>query len=350
MSSDIEIPFDRVTWRSGQRLDARDLRDDHRRDGRLRQLHVRHLHDTWGIALGFEVTASSTLDGFGRAGSAEIVVGPGYAVDGQGRDLLLAESIQPSLPAVDGRFVLTVAYREDSEFPDSSGLPAPGIDNGLDLRQERVRFAWRTPEEVRFGPEVPLSQITIANGAMTGGLDFTVRRYTQPLLRPHIDMRVTEEGRSGWKDWLGGPPEVRQELGLELEVDTSEAGFTGTPFYFAVVQGDFANRPEGPPLFEPNLWPQGEATFSVDSMGFISTATAKKFIYRILNVGRYPFLRKVTPAEAESRRWRVAWLGLEPVGGCEPTLDVSRIFTLSGFRSAALTGFTSPRVERGHHG
>lgn len=166
MTSDLEIPFDRVTYRNGQRLDARDLRDDHWGSTRFRRLHVQHLHETWGIALGFEVTQLNDRRApVGTDGTA-VVVGPGYAVDKLGRNLLLSESIQPALPKVSGRMVLTVGYREDSEFRALSDLPTLCCDDGLNPRQERVRFAWRRPEKVRFGPEVPLVQLTIANGVM----------------------------------------------------------------------------------------------------------------------------------------------------------------------------------------
>ena len=76
MTHDLEIPFERVTYRRGQRLEARDLHDDHRRDARLRELHVRHLHDTWGIALGFEVTGIRDTGSGAARNATGILVGP----------------------------------------------------------------------------------------------------------------------------------------------------------------------------------------------------------------------------------------------------------------------------------
>ena len=333
MTCNLDIPFDRVTYRNGQRLDARDMRDDHRRDQRLRWLHVLHLHHTWGIALGFEPMQLNAKRVPVDSGGTALVIGPGYAVDECGRDLLLPESVKPPLPAVDGRFVLTIAYREDREFRESLTSSASCSADPLGPLRERVGFAWRTPEEVRFGPEVPLVQLTMASGAIAGALDLRVRRYTQRLARPHIDARVTEEGRSGWRDWIEGPDNAKVQLGLQLDVDTSEAGFIGTPFYFAALQGDFSNGGDKP-LFEPDLWPTGEVTFTTDSLGFITAATATSFTYRLFNFERDPFLRQVTAAEAERRRWRVAWFGLESANGCEPARDFSRIFTLAGFHFA----------------
>ena len=72
MADTTDLAAGRVTYREGQRLTARDLLDDRARRMRLRQLHVRNLHETWGIATGFDVQA---------AGPAAVAIGPGYALD-----------------------------------------------------------------------------------------------------------------------------------------------------------------------------------------------------------------------------------------------------------------------------
>ncbi|HXV94468.1 MAG TPA: hypothetical protein VD813_14275, partial [Pseudonocardia sp.] len=110
MNVDPGVPFDRTTYRDGQLLAARDLGDDRRDEARRRWLHVRHLHGTWGIALGLTVHADES--------GAGVVLGPGYAVDEGGRDLLLANGLHVPVPAGAGpiRFVLTLRYREDEAF------------------------------------------------------------------------------------------------------------------------------------------------------------------------------------------------------------------------------------------
>ena len=178
-----------------------------------------------------------------------------------------------------------------------------------------------------FGPEVPVVQITVANGAMTGALDVRVRRYTQPFVRPHIDVRVTDEGRSGWRDWVEGAPSAQQELGLELDVDTSEAGFLRTPFYFGVLQGDFSQG-QDPPLFEADPWPQGVATLPLEAMGFIATANVGE-----LYVSHPERPRSAFPEERVGCGSRASWLayrlvrprtgeGLRADGGCFENLYV----------------------------
>lgn len=327
MANDLDIPFDRITYRDGQLLTALDLSDEQRRHDRLRRLHVRYLHDTWGIALGLEVRKA--------ADNRAVVVGPGYAVDGTGRDILLAESLQVSVPQMLGpeAVVLTARYQEDAAFRDRPDLAALCLCGGLDPRHERPLFAWRLPDEVRFGPEVPLVQVVVVAGVIQGELDGRVRRYTQPLVRPHIGWGMTEPGRTRWR-------QEDNDRGLEVVVDTSEVGFTRVPYYFATLQGDFSNRDGEDPLFQPDKWPTGtHPTFSLETFNFITDADREHFRYRVFIFQPELFVRAITASEAESRQWTVAWVGLEPVSGCEPALDFTRLFTLSGFPVRMLASF-----------
>jgi hypothetical protein len=331
MISDLDIPFDRITYRDGQLLTALDLRDEQRRHDRLRRLHVRYLHDTWGIALGFEVRKAED--------NRAVVVGPGYTVDGTGRDILLAESIHVSVPTLLDLtpVVLIMRYQEDAAFRDRPELAALCLCGGLDPRHERPLFAWRLPDDVRFGPEVPLVQVVVEAGVIQGELDGRVRRYTQPLVRPYIGWGETEPSRTGWHQ--------RDDDGdiLEVCVDTSEVGFTRVPYYFATLQGDFSNRSgDQDPLMQPDVWPMGtpQPTFLVGDHLFFITDAGREHFTSIRIAGRGGlFKRAITASEAESRQWTVAWVGLEPVSGCEPALDFTRLFTLSGFPVRMLASF-----------
>jgi hypothetical protein len=325
MPSDLEIPFDRITYRAGQLLTARDRRDEERRHGRLRRLHTRYLHETWGISLGFIVHKMGD--------NKAVIVGPGYAVDGAGRDILLAEGIQVPVPEATGSetFVLVASYQEDAAFQGRPDAAALCLSGGLDTRHERPIFSWHPPDAVRFGPQVPLVQVIVQNGTIQGRLDLRVRRNARPLIRPHMGCGVTEPGRTGWRLW----EEQGQDdaLGLEVVVNTSEIGFTNTPYYFAALHGDFGNR-DGEPLFESDAWPSGTApAFFLDAFGFVTDADRESFTYRIVRTRElsFPFERAISPAEAERREWIISWLGIEPVSGCEPNLDFGRIYTLSGF-------------------
>src|SRR5580698_8667996 len=87
--ADLASPLQRVTWRDGQTLLSRDLRDDRSYTDRLRHLHIRYQHKTWGVVEGLNVGAV--------AGWA--VVTPGYALDKEGRELLLQSLTRVAAPA-----------------------------------------------------------------------------------------------------------------------------------------------------------------------------------------------------------------------------------------------------------
>jgi hypothetical protein len=174
---------------------------------------------------------------------------------------------------------------------------------------------------------VPLAAVTVAQGKIQGALNLRVRRYARADIRPHVNLETTEAGQTGWQVWGDGQSKT---LGLEVVVDTTEAGFHQKPQYFAVLHGDFSNRPNEAPLFTAPGWPTGsQGGFSPGTFGFITAVSAESFTYRIICVGQPPFSRSLTPAEAESRRWQITWLGLEAVVGGEPTLDLIKIFLQS---------------------
>jgi hypothetical protein len=320
MPDDLEIPFDRITYRDGQLLTALDLGDEHRREARLRRLHSRYLHETWGIALGFEVQ---------KEGTGAVVVGPGYAVDGMGRDLLLAEGMHLPVPNVPGQqtpetFVLTMSYQEDAALHHCPALAHLCLGNGLDPCIERPRFSWHKQDEVRFGPHVPLVQVAVLQGVIQGGLDFRVRRNARPLVRPHIGWGATEPGRTGWRGWQ---VQVRMPLGIETVVSTAEAGFTSTPHYFALLHGSIAlDTPMDESLsllLHINAQPsQQESVRFLDNLSFITDTAQDKFTYRLIGL---------SPQMAEQRQMYISWFGVEPVTGCEPIVDLTRLFDLAGY-------------------
>src|SRR5262249_181146 len=180
MPNEPRLPVDRITYRDGQLLTARDLRDDKRRDDRLRWLHTRYLHQTWGVALGYEIQASR--------GDTSVVVGPGYAVDADGRDLLLAKTISIAIPTGSAALVLTLSYGRDSAFREQRDQEVSCGIIDFNLRGEHPLLRWLAPDEVRFGPQVPLVRIAAINGMLVGELDFRVRRRARRQLRPHLGL------------------------------------------------------------------------------------------------------------------------------------------------------------------
>src|SRR5262245_49690929 len=86
----IDIPnLSRVDFFDGQRLAAGDLNDAATVQRELRWLHNRSLH-SWGIGLGFAIS--------GAQGDRQVQIGPGYALDCFGREIILTEPIAKAVP------------------------------------------------------------------------------------------------------------------------------------------------------------------------------------------------------------------------------------------------------------
>lgn len=320
MAFEPTFPTDRITYRDGQRLWARDLRDDKRRDERMRWLHVRYLHHTWGVALGYDIQLATS--------NTAVVLGPGYAIDRSGRDLLLARGLLIPAPDEVGAalYALTIRYRNGSGAADSCGCRGVCCcSTHQSPAEERPVISWKLPQDLQLGDDVPLVSASVAGGVIQNELDFRVRRHARRLVRPHIGWGSTDPGQTGWKI---SNKNIHTPL-LQAVVDTSDAGFTNTPFYFAQVAGDFSGIVDQISGAEP--WPgPSQPEFSVSSCSFIAQATAKNFTFDVLLGGSFPVGKPFSPDQLETRQWTVKWMGLEPVAGCAPHLALTPIFSLAG--------------------
>jgi hypothetical protein len=315
MWNDLEIPFKRVTYRDGQLLTACDLHADRMRDDRLRRLHVRHLHETWGIALGFQVRLA---DQQGKA----VLVQPGYAVDIAGRDILLSENLSLKTLNDEGPalWVLTVRYQEDRVFQDRHDLDGLCIADGNDLQQERPFFTWQRADEVRFGLHVPLAAAKVTGGRIQAPLNLRVRRYAKRMVRPHIGMGFIEPEEAEWRHWRAGADSGGSGLavGIELSVDTSEAGFTQTPHYFAwlLLEPTYLYEHVNPIAFSTAML----NTSPMNGMSYITHPTRNSFVFRVWTGMHSNFI-------ACSDFLGISWCGIQPMLGCEPRLDILRAIT-----------------------
>lgn len=298
---DLQIPFDRVTYRDGQLLASRDLQDDVRVDQRLRSLHTRYLHGTWGIALGFSVTAGP--------GSSSLHVGPGYAIDSLGQELLLADDLDLPVPDTPSRvdLVLVMNYQPSAAFRARPDLGSVCIAGGLDPRIERPVFAWRTFDELTLGPDVPLARVAVQQGTLVAPPDLEVRKNASRIIRPHIGFGTLEFDS----------PRDRQTF--EVQVDTSEAGFSRTPNYFAALSSPGA---------------AAVLVSFINAVSFIDRTTPTSFYF---NIPFAFFLRAVETLE-------LTWLGIENITGCEPVPSFFLVFTLAGLLRQTAVAATGQSV------
>jgi hypothetical protein len=290
---ELQIPFDRITYREGQLLASRDLQDDFGANQRLRRMHTRFLHDTWGIALGFTVDA--------EAGSDSVYIGPGYAIDQSAAEILLGQNLALPVPqtTVATDFMLVIGYQPESayrELPPVSQLCAGAT---LDPRREQPLFNWRTPDTLNLGADVPLARIRVQNGGLVMPPDLSVRRYAARMSRPHIVTGAAEFTLD--RSQLAG-----------IQVDTSDAGFAETPQYFARLDAAGSGAIEAFAQFLANS-------------AYIESATPKNFKYVVPGLAGLLFNIAVVKFQ-----FVITWVGVEEVAGCEPVADLSKLFSLAG--------------------
>lgn len=330
MSTPINRGNQRIGYYQGQLLKARDLQDDVAYQARLRGLHVRAMHNTWGVALGFDVR---------RKGEALVEVGPGIAYDCHGREIVSVRTLiaappppPPGSQADAWWFDLVIGYLEGQDLAGGMGLGSSCFGAGVSPLEERPAWRWvfvadaadasappplEAGEEVRLGEEVPLARFRISAEGAVSQPDFGPRRNAQGLVRPHI---------------AGGQVEGDLLFAADLhawttQVDTSAAGFSETPFYFA--------RLAIPRFLEPSLltpeWMEllrhlagplvavrdpGREAFHLDAR--FALLPAKLPGATTFSIGGMAEAISVSQVSVSRLPVTISWVGIEPTGGCPP--------------------------------
>src|SRR3954465_11706168 len=87
----------------GELLRRRDLADEAAAETDRRGLHVRAVHDTWGVALGYEVGLASDV----------MTVGPGVAYDCAGQEIVAVQGTKLPPPAAPPGLAVGVSFAFD---------------------------------------------------------------------------------------------------------------------------------------------------------------------------------------------------------------------------------------------
>lgn len=265
--------IERQQFFNGQRLFADDLQSLEAFNREMRWLHNKSLHQP-GIGNGFAVT--------GKKGDREVTIGPGYAIDREGHEIVLirdqVESVPPVASESDGSpvlFDLTVSYL-DEELEEAE--VRQGICNqhgAVRLREEPV-FCWvrldangqpREPQqklEILAGMRLVLARAEVLNCELYQDLSVAERLNARPATLPYVccgtsevkwqpltfapldpavifgadDLQGASLGQliSAFAQGLGFFPWVLP-IGLSAVVDTSACGFLNTPCYSARIDG-----------------------------------------------------------------------------------------------------------------
>jgi hypothetical protein len=302
MSTELETPMERITWRDGHTLTSRDMNDAERSLYRLRRLHNLYLHGVasgnWGIVAGFSVALLSSGDA--------LAVHEGYALDADGRELILGENVIVPVPAhASGWWVIVIRYQETRAYCRSARRIGCE-DSPLGPRWEFPAFVWLDPDELRLGRDVPLAAMQLLDGIVQPPLVQAVRRIAQPISRYKLRSGITLPFETVWTEQVTVGPGW-----FESKVDTTAAGFVSNPAYFANLRRsgqDFA-VPFDSAIFLADVAPQGfriRVLTGLEHLGLPGGATA-----------------------AKRQGWTVSWLGFE--ADPEPAPISVKYVHLSGF-------------------
>ncbi len=309
------LGLERLRYWQGQLLRSKDLQDQVYGAVHLRWWHNRALHNAYGIVAGLEVLP---LD----EGALKVL--PGLAYDCFGRELLLAAAVTVPIPdriPATGVTLLANCY-EPARAPLSDDVCWPVAE----IAPASLQLSWKLNDAVSIRDGVALARLD-ASGQQ---VETIARSLTRPLARPRIANGTTIPGNTPWRVWeLTASDQIPLFLGLEVEVDTSAAGFTATPCYFAWLQGslwqpDLASRF----LRGVKLARSSVAVNALLELGFLQLFGARfghihdprpdRFTYRVWLPQMTRWVRARLGIERllltviQKQKLSVCWLGIQP--------------------------------------
>jgi len=309
------IPSVRVRWQPRDLFAARDCTVESAIESRWRQLHLRAVHRTWGIALGLHAASSDAGD--------LLLVGPGLAFDVCQREMLLDHPLliaPPPVPAgiggsawwfdlvarlVDGSVTWRWLYAGtrgaiDAEPPLLAGEAHPGLD-------------------------LPIARVVLSAAGTIGPVDSShrrgARRTSARLVSGRVSSGATLDTGGTFRRW-------------SFTVNLSAARFRRPPIVFASV--------EAHPLQAILFSAAGE--YLLGPFVEVGTATVSSVTLRV-TAAMSPAGTVVLPATTiTTLPVGIRWLAIEPPDIPEPAISLARARTPEGATAANLaTRFTRLR-------
>jgi len=318
-------PIERMQFFNGQPLFAADLQDLEEFNRLMRWLHNQSLHQA-GVASGYAVT--------GNKGDSQITVQPGYAIDSQGREIVLTKPAVLQVPPVasDGQgnavyYDLVVSYPDDADLKPTETRDGICVSRSAVRLREAPTFCWAelvptsdpagTPAaidadrkaklaalntDIEAGNRIRLARAEVLNCQLNQPLSVAERRNARPATQPFIAAGNT----AGLTNTFSAAP---SSLGItvSLAVDASAGQFRSVPLYFANVVGDRSVQV---------TLPGGTSTLLIDGFVRVDAPTATGFKFSLLIpsvlIDRALKLSDVATAlPAALKNWYVVWMGVE---------------------------------------
>jgi hypothetical protein len=295
-----DIPeLERILFFAGQLLTASDLTTLDVNNTELRWLHNRTLHN-WGIGAGLDVQ--------GTVGGTFVTVAPGYAIDSEGREIILSDTLQVPIPTVSGpsTYYLVANYVPDNgqsveERRDAAGCGCQSTcacsSSGSVRLSNDPAILWKTSVQLKTGIDVLLAQVWIQNCVLSLKPSAAVRRYA--TCGSAFSIKASLADNITWLPWtLSGSP-----VGFTAAIDTSVAKFQAAPRYMAQIVG-------------PRSLP--DANFIVLDFVSITDETPTSFTLQLAlpTLGNLVNPPAVTdpfkgPVLLHQLGWQVSWVGVE---------------------------------------
>jgi hypothetical protein len=248
---------ERLQFFNGQRLFADDLQGIEAFNREMRWLHNRSLHQS-GIGNGFAVRADK--------GDREVWIGPGYALDAHGREIVLTQPLTLQVPPVsaddDGNPVaydLAVRYPEDEYLEEAETRAGVCGAYGVVRREEAPVFCWirlardvrdqltamdpKLKQAVENGMLITVARVKVLDCRLHRFVSVAERRDARPDRLPYIACDVVEQ--VAWEVTASSVTERRcgRDI-LTADIETKDAGFEITPCYMAAILGPRRRRME----------------------------------------------------------------------------------------------------------
>lgn len=279
----------RLEWVDGSALTWRDLRDAVGAEESMLALHMRGLHDTWGVALGL----TTLLAGDQRS----VLVTPGFAITCVGMSMLLPSAQVLGPPAGGG----ATATAWDLVLEAPAAMPGDPCNRpttcDLEVPPRRAAVRWHradTPLDQRAA--VVLARYLRLPTGLLAGPDLDGRRGVRVLERPHIASGVVSAGSISW---------TTSGDGLLASVDTSDAGFTRPAVYRVWVASH-------------DPWPANVVGALVSAVSAGRTSVNVQCLVPGTAAGGV--------ARTVAAGLSLGWLGVEPARGCPPAFTTTQIF------------------------
>jgi len=295
----------RIQYWQGQMLRSRDFRDNEAVEAQRRWWHNRAEHAAFGISRGLDATADNTV--------TAVLVQPGVAYDCFGRELILenAQNIPVPLELNVRSAVLLMKYRSPEGGARSTATAEVCWTDGA-LKFAAVEFFWEPTEAVRTEDGVAIAQVFYTSTGRQINREFFLRP-TQTDARPLVATGTTVRGKTPWQaNFLGRVNNAGRIIEVSTRVDTSAAGFTSVPCYFAWLGGPLPDPKTGNllPLLFSSIRDEAADSFTLAYWVYKTASGSNTFPLHPATAGDEKFA-VTSPPVVERPDLFVVWIGCQ---------------------------------------